>query len=121
MKSNKFLLSILFAISAQMAFADDLTPIEQKRELLVYTTLMLDAAQTLDIKNHPNLYETNPLLGRHPSDTKIVAYFIGAGFAHDAVTKALPTEYRATWQYGWAALEIGTIIRNRKLNLRFNF
>lgn len=101
--------------------ASDLSPIEQKREYLVYTTLLLDAAQTLDIKNHPDLYETNPLLGRHPSDVKIVAYFIGAGFAHNAITKKLPTEYRAAWQYGWAALEIATIIRNRQLNLRFNF
>lgn len=121
MKLNTFLLSILIVASAQTVFASDLTPIEQKRELLVYSTLLLDAAQTLDIKNHPDLYETNPLLGRHPSDTKIVAYFIGAGFAHNAITKKLPTEYRAAWQYGWAALEIGTIIRNRKLNLRFNF
>jgi len=121
MRFNKFLLFILLVASTRIAIAGDLSPIEQKREWLVYTTLALDAAQTLDIKNHPNLYETNPLLGRHPSDTKIVAYFIGAGFGHNAITKKLPTEYRAAWQYGWAALEIGTIIRNRKLNLRFNF
>jgi hypothetical protein len=121
MTPNKFLLSILIATSAQTAFADELTPLEQKRELLVYSTLLLDAAQTLDIKNHPDLYERNPLLGRHPSDLKIGAYFIGAGFAHLAVTKQLPTEYRAAWQYGWAAFEVATIIRNRKLNLRFNF
>jgi hypothetical protein len=121
MKVRKFLLSILIAASSQAVFASDLSPIEQKRELLVYTTFALDAAQTLDIKNHPDIYETNPLLGRHPSDLKIGAYFIGAGFAHTAITKALPTEYRAAWQYGWAALEIGTIIRNRRLNLRFNF
>lgn len=121
MKAAKFLLFILIAISAQTVFASDLSPTEQKREYLVYTTLMLDAAQTLDIKNHPELYETNPLLGRHPSDVKIVSYFIGAGFAHDAITKALPSQYRAAWQFGWAALEIGTIIRNHRLDLRFNF
>ncbi|MGZ3159365.1 MAG: hypothetical protein ACXU7H_09790, partial [Burkholderiaceae bacterium] len=102
MKTFKFLLSILVAASAPTVFASDLSPIEQKRELLVYTTFALDAAQTFDIKNHPDLYEKNPLLGRHPSDLKIGAYFIGAGFAHNAITKELPTEYRATWQYGWA-------------------
>lgn len=121
MKLRQFLLFVLIAASARAGMASDLSPIEQKREYLVYTTLLLDAAQTLDIKNHPDLYETNPLLGRHPSDVKIVAYFIGAGFAHNAITKKLPTEYRAAWQYGWAALEIATIIRNRQLNLRFNF
>jgi hypothetical protein len=121
MKTIQFLFSLLIAVGMHATYASDLSPLEQKRELFVYSTLVLDAAQTLDIKNHPDLYETNPLLGRHPSDAKIVAYFIGAGFAHNAVTKALPTRYRAMWQYGWAALEIGTIIRNRKLNLRFNF
>lgn len=121
MKTIKFLFFVLIAANIGNAFASDLTSVEQKRELLVYTTLMLDAAQTLDIKNHPDLHETNPLLGRHPSDVKVVAYFIGAGFAHNAITKALPSEYRSTWQFGWAALEIGTIIRNHQLNLRFNF
>jgi hypothetical protein len=121
MKSIKFLISILIAASAHTVFADELSPLEQKRELLVYSTLLLDAAQTLDIKNHPELYERNPLLGRHPSDLKIGAYFIGAAFAHNAITKELPTDYRAAWQYGWAAFEIATIIRNRRLNLRFNF
>lgn len=118
---KKLLLCLLLVTGMQGAWAGELTELEQKRELLVYTTLTLDAMQTLDIKNHPDLYETNPLLGRHPSDAKIVAYFVGAGFGHYAVAKALPSEYRAAWQYGWAALEITTIIRNRKLNLRFNF
>jgi hypothetical protein len=121
MKFIQFLSFILMAANAHIGFASDLSPIEEKRELLVYTTLLLDASQTLDIKNHPELHESNPLLGRHPSDVKIVAYFIGAGFAHNAITKQLPTEYRAAWQYGWAALEVATIIRNRQLNLRFNF
>jgi hypothetical protein len=121
MKIIQTLFFILAAANAHGILASELTPLEEKRELLVYSTLLLDAAQTLDIKNHPDLYETNPLLGRHPSDGKIAAYFIGAGFAHNAITKKLPTEYRAAWQYGWAALEIVTIVRNRQLNLRFNF
>lgn len=38
--------------------------------------LAWDLFQTLDIKNHPQLVETNILLGPHPSDAKIVAYFV---------------------------------------------
>jgi lipid II:glycine glycyltransferase (peptidoglycan interpeptide bridge formation enzyme) len=121
MKTVKFLISILLATLCNGVFASDLTQTELQREYLVFGTLVLDAAQTLDIKNHPELHEQNPILGNHPSDTKVIAYFAAAGYAHYSITKALPTEYRATWQYGWAALELATIIRNRQLNLRFNF
>jgi hypothetical protein len=121
MKTTNILFSLLLAAWGASVFAGDLSPIEQKREFLVDATLTLDALQTMDIKNHPELHETNPLLGNHPGDVKIFAYFVGAGVGHYAVTKALPTEYRAAWQYGWAALEIATIIRNHRLDLRFNF
>jgi len=121
MKMIKYLLFMLFTFNASSALAGELTPLEEKRQYLVYATLAIDAAQTLDIKNHPELHESNPILGRHPSDAKIVTYFVAAGYAHYSITKALPTEYRAAWQYGWAALQIATIVRNRKLNLRMNF
>lgn len=121
MKIETFILSLLFAALSSAAVADDLSPVEQKREILVASTLVLDAFQTMDIKNHPDMHEINPILGSHPGDEKIVAYFIGVGFGHYAITKAIPVQYRATWQYGWAALEIATIIRNRRLDLRFNF
>lgn len=121
MKANPIILSLLLAAWSSLSVAADLSPVEQRREVLVASTLVIDALQTLDIKNHPNLRETNPILGSHPSDEKIVAYFVGVGFGHYAVTKAIPAEYRAAWQYGWAALEIATIIRNRRLDLRFNF
>lgn len=38
--------------------------------------LVLDCLQTLDIKNHPNIFEINKILGPHPSDKKIIVYFI---------------------------------------------
>lgn len=121
MKTTHILLSLLLAGGVSSVIAGDLSPIEQKREFLVDATLTLDALQTMDIKNHPELHETNPFLGNHPNDAKVIAYFVGTGVGHYAITKALPTEYRAAWQYGWAALEIATIIRNRRLDLRFNF
>lgn len=36
---------------------------------------LVDWGQTLDIEHHPNLYETNIILGRHPSRAKINAFF----------------------------------------------
>ena len=38
--------------------------------------LFIDYRQTLDIKNHEGYFEINPILGKHPGDSKITIYFI---------------------------------------------
>ena len=32
---------------------------------------VIDAMQTVDMKNHPGYYEMNPLLGKHPSEGEV--------------------------------------------------
>jgi hypothetical protein len=108
------------------AYADDeyfkpLSSIEIKRQVAVEVTLYLDYLQTVDIKNHPGMFEKNVILGLHPKDNRVTAYFVLVGASHYAVTRALPTEYRAAWQYGWIALEVATIINNKRIGLHFNF
>lgn len=98
-----------------------LSSIEIKRQVVVEATLYLDYLQTVDIKNHPGMFEKNIILGLHPKDNRVTAYFLLAGAGHYAVTRALPTEYRALWQYTWIALEAATIIHNKKIGLKFDF
>jgi hypothetical protein len=38
--------------------------------------LAWDMIQTLDIKTHPELHETNKLLGPHPEDARVSVYFV---------------------------------------------
>lgn len=129
---KKLLLATLLATSlcSTIAYADDLDLLPSKyqlsdkeirNELIFAGTLLLDYAQTKDIKNHPGHYETNPILGRHPSDDRIALYFVAAGLGHYAVTKALPPEWRPAWQYGWIALEVLTILKNRQVGVNFAF
>jgi hypothetical protein len=71
--------------------------------LLAQGSLVLDCAQTMQIKYHPMQHEVNPILGAHPGDAEVVAYFA----AHIALQEAA---------YRWAPrsistpLSIGTIV-----------
>jgi|GEM_PF-2078175 len=50
------------------------------------------------LAHHPAVYETNPLLGRDPSDARLLTVCVGAVAVHAAVAVALPTKWRRYWQ-----------------------
>ena len=58
--------------------------------------IAVDVLQTLDMNRHPerHFYETNPLLGLHPSNTRIVASGIVGGLAAATIWYALPSRVR---------------------------
>ena len=82
---------------------------------------VLDWRQTQDIKNHPSLYEQNSILGRHPSNKTINAYFATSILLHAAVADQLHGKWRTAWQAVWVGLEVGTVQRNYELGIRLNF
>jgi hypothetical protein len=84
--------------------------------------LVLDCRQTLRIKDHPDIWETNPILGKHPSDSRIKIYFaicvIGlplAGFFISGINHI----FGFAWLLIWAAIEVKMILSNYKLGLGF--
>jgi hypothetical protein len=82
---------------------------------------VLDWRQTLDIKNHSHLYEQNSLMGRHPSNGTVNAYFVTALVLHAIVADQLQGTWRTAWQSAWIGLEVGTVQRNYALGIRLNF
>lgn len=88
-------------------------------ELAYATAHVMDWRQTLDIKRHPGMYETNPILGRHPHDDKINAYFAGTLLAHAVVSYLLPGKYRHIWQGLSIGAEGYQVYANYQLGLRF--
>ena len=58
---------------------------------------LVDMGTTLDIKNHPNLREGNPLLGRHPSDGEIVGVKLTEGALHALLTHELLKHRAPAW------------------------
>ncbi len=80
-------------------------------------TLGLDWLQT----RSPNDEELNPLLGRHPSRTKVDVYFAGSALAHVAIAAVLPRPWRTVWQAAVMGMEIGVVNRNYFAGIKFGF
>jgi hypothetical protein len=121
MKKLLLLLLSLVVSTTVLASDDDWTKEDTARQAVVLTTFALDYAQTRDIKNHDWAHETNPLLGRHPSDNRVRNYFIGATLLHTVVAYNLRPEWRRTFQYTTIALEVAVIIRNKRIGLHYQF
>lgn len=96
-----------------------------KRDIIlqaaVAAAFLLDAGQTLDIKNHAGFYEKNKILGKHPADTQIKGYFIGAFLLHTAVIHYTPSEYRPYLQGITLLYWLDAINGNSKIGLRIDF
>lgn len=76
-------------------------------------TYAIDMLQTLDIKNHVGHEESNPLLGKHPADARVVGYFAGCMALNAAVFALLPPKYRSVLPSVIVVYESSAINSNR--------
>lgn len=83
--------------------------------------LMADCIQTLGIKNNPNLYEVNVLLGKHPSDVKIITYFTLCVASLLGVTYYYQNIYSVVGMSLLSLLELFVIRNNLKNGLSLNY
>lgn len=90
----------------------DMTNTELAKQAVYTGLLVLDYRQTLDIKNHPDMYEMNPLLGEHPGDSRIGRHFVTVGIVHATVAWFLPRPYKTWWQNIGLVDEAFTVARN---------
>ena len=92
----------------------DWTPSDTKRQLATLGLLGADWAQTRTIaKNPEKFYETNKLLGKHPSLGEVNNYFAASMLVNTLLANALPPEYRHLFQYGTMGLEGLEMGRNK--------
>lgn len=85
---------------------------------IILILLFVDFRQTIDIKNHPGMYEINPILGKHPSDTKITIYFILSSIIFAIVALFLQEPAKFIWLAVWAGMEVWAIQNNIKHGLK---
>jgi hypothetical protein len=89
------------------------------------TFLVLDAAdwaQTRNIARNPDKYfETNPSLGAHPTTSQVDKYFVGMALLNTGIAYALPTNYRAAFQYLSIGYEAGFVRRNLSIGIKVKF
>lgn len=70
---------------------------------------------------YPEMYETNPLLGPHPSARK-VNVVMGTSIAiHTGIAVLLPQPYRLIWQSLWISVEIHCIHSNYQAGVSIHF
>ena len=74
----------------------------------------LNACSTENHQDYPNYYETNPIMGRHPSDTEIVTYFSITGIGALLIAHWYP-ELREPLLYSYGGLNLGLAVNDFKM------
>lgn len=89
--------------------------------VLALISLVVDCCQTLDIKNHSNLHESNPLLGPHPSDKRIIVYFFVCTILLSTAEYLLSSVETCMVSVALICLEVGAIFINNVNGCRLKF
>lgn len=93
------------------------TPVETSLFIAAEALIAVDTLQSLDIKNHRDMYETNPLMGRHPSDARYLATWAVVGAAVAAGWWFLPSPWRDAVTIPVITVEVPNTIRNAYVGL----
>ena len=80
-----------------------------------------DLSQTLQIKHHPDMVETNPLMGEHPSDKRIRSHFATCAVLHVLAVDLLPSKYRGMFQMLGIGFESAVVYHNNTIGLNVRF
>ena len=94
--------------------------------ILALALTAADASQTLWITRHDNpavctRHELNPILGSHPSQIKVAAWFGANAGALIVANQYLPPAYSKALNYVWIGAEGATVAHNLRVGVRFSF
>lgn len=117
--------------NAEYKFAENWTWQDTAWQCGAIAIKLVDWSQTRYISKHPyDYYETNPIMGRHPSTTEVDLYFAGSILLHTAIAAALPPKAniltieinpRRIWQCVWIAGQIGVTAHNASIGIGLDF
>jgi hypothetical protein len=100
----------------------DWTPEDTARQAAYFTLHSLDWLQTRYIAQHPDEYwESNAILGDHPTLAEVNTYFIASGIAHYAISRWLPPDWRKNWQYFTLGVEAGYVTHNIQVGVGYSW
>jgi len=116
-----FIIALLLLVSSS-AFADEWSTGDTYREATFQTLWAIDALQTHTIAENPDQWhEENSYLGLHPTIGAVNRYFLVGSVLHFGVAKLLPEKYRAPFQYGTIAIEVGYVAHNYSIGVQAKF
>lgn len=115
-------LLIILLLFPSLCFAGNWTKEDTYRQATYMTLHVIDWGQSRDIAKNPQIYrETNPLLGRHPSVSRVDAVLASTLLLHTYIAYKLPPSHRKTWQMFWVGVEFGATLNNYRAGVEINF
>lgn len=127
MKTGGILIILLLITSPVYSWsldqADPWTKTDITLEIIDLGLKFMDAKQTHDIVSRQNegYYETNFILGEHPSHGEVNAYFATTAIGHILIAHILPQPYRRYWQILWIGVSGSCVYGNYRSNLKIKF
>lgn len=115
------LLCVLFLLFPAASPASDWTKADTAREATYLALHVADWGQTRDIANNPGYWETNPILGEHPSIRRVDTYFVFTGILHVGVAYLLPSRWREAFQLTTTGIEAAFVYSNNSIGLKVHF
>jgi hypothetical protein len=103
------------------AHADDWTTGQKAAEAGYLAAVVVDWHQTREGQATPGMRETNPVLGDHPSNAKVNAWFIGSNVAQFLIADALPSDLRNYWLTAGIVFEFSVVKNNKEIGLKVQF
>ena len=86
------------------------------------TLWAVDFGQTRYIAKNPDrFYENNPLLGKHPSVSRVNNYFVGVGIAGYLFANYLSSDNRKMFLATFSVVELGVTRHNRYVGIKVDF
>lgn len=113
----KWILIFLILLPSSLSAFDKWDEVDITMETAFIGLLAYDTLQTLDIKNHNGMYETNIILGEHPSDSKIIIYSISSAVLQFGIAHILPSDWRKAWIASGITLEAHCCYTNKRNGL----
>lgn len=120
---RKSIFAAVVLTASNTSFANDKWDNSDKALFATYTVVRAaDMAQTINIARNPDrFHEMNPLLGRHPSEQKVIGFFI---ISHALIWLAadyMPPKARKLFLTGGIAIEAGFVANNSRLGIKVSF
>ena len=109
--------------SISIAYAQEWTQTDTIIEIADIILKVADYRQTQNIvsRESEGYYETNPILGKHPTHRQVSLYFGVTALAHLYISYKLPQPYRRYWQLLWIGTSGRCVVHNYRAGLKIKF
>lgn len=117
----KTLLTLLLLCLGGAARADDWTTEQKAMGATLAAAIAVDYGQTRSIAHRPECWEYNPIMGRHPTETRINVYFVAAPLLAYALLDNVSSGHRTVALRVLAGVELAVVGRNAYLGYGMRF